>query len=270
MKPMIPIRWSLIGTKIRICLPLLLLFGLPMQAAWAVLAGSTSATLSELLIPGTILRSSDGSVEFDQFSLEVSLPKTNAPDPTEIILDVITPNGSDKTVLQFRIIGASQIIPYDEAYELEIEYQVHLRTEDLVFAEVSLDIDGATLGTIGTGLVQFLATLTPQESLQQAPLSTSVPAVATAQLEVIDDGDGVQRLFDSVSIPPGQQSLQLTTTVEVRGGGDSSSGAVLTDFQFGFLRRQAIPEPSSLLLATLAFFMWPIGACRRTRRLPLV
>jgi len=139
---------------------------------------------------------------------------------------------------------------------LEIGYQAHSQTDDLVFSQVSLDIDGATLGTTGTGFVQLLADLFPEETPQ-------LPS-----LEVFDDGDGAQMLVDSVSFLPGQKGLRLATTVKVGGGSDSNSGAVLTDFQFAFLRAQSVPEPGSLLLATMACLAWPLLSLKKNRCRP--
>ncbi|MBN1851539.1 MAG: hypothetical protein JW829_02410 [Pirellulales bacterium] len=256
MKPATHNYHFLFGKQIWIRLSFLLLLGLTVPTSTSIFAGIPSSTLNELLTPGTSIESVDGSVVFNDFFLAIGQYGMSAPNPTEIMAEVITPAGSDDIILQFRIHGASQIMQWDNAYELEIGFQAHARTGNMVFSNVSLDINGATLGTTGTGFVQIHTDITSIEVPKFSDIITNVIPANIAILDVQDDGDGEQLFFDSASIVPGLQSLQVSTTVGVYGGNDSHSGAVLTDFQYGFIRTEAIPEPISLLLAGLILAVW--------------
>jgi len=245
-------RWDLMVKETGGYWSLLLLLVMQSQAALAISTPGNSATLDELLLPGANLLSLDGSVEFDNFSLTSNLPDLNAPEPSEVLIEVISPVNMTETVLQFRILGAAQILQDDEAYQLEINYQANSLSSEFAFSEVSLNIEGATLGTAGSGLVQIDMDIFAPEVPQELNEAASIFAGLIGQLSVVDDGDGDQVLMESKGIHPPQFSLQIQTTINVQGGSDSSSGAVLTDLEVGFQRTEIIPEPGATQLVALA------------------
>jgi|GEM_PF-6360757 len=219
----------------------------------SLLVGNTSGSLEELISPGASLSSLDGTVVFDGFSFNLVSVTASAPTPTEIFVEVLGSTELGEISLQFSINGASQILQFGEAYELEIQYQTRSQLEGQRFSEVSLDLEGATLGTAGTGRVQIEADIAPLELAALSALPLGDPFEAAQTLGVFDEGDGSIMPTDFLSLPSEQESLLVTAGVVVSGGEDASSGAVLTDFQISFT---VVPEPQSLLMLLSVVGFW--------------
>jgi hypothetical protein len=220
-----------------------------------------SATLVQLVSqPATI---SDGSLRIGQFDLLIDPASTKAPALSDITVAVNTSPDTLQSFLNIVIDGPARILTAGETYEMALSYSVEALTSGLEISQVSLDIDGGTLGTRGTSLVQVESNFGAIDAMAASVSTELLSTIPVTQLVVFNDGDGDQRLTAASSLPNGVLQLAVGTTVHVDGGINSASGAVLTDFSVGFARSIVIPEPATLILASLTLFILLARAARR-------
>ncbi len=208
-----------------------------------------AATLEQLVGQEAVI--SDGALRFGQFDLIVAPTSTSAPALGEIAVGLNTTADSLQSLLDITISGPSQILAQGESYEFDLSFVVESLNPELQLSQVLLDIDGGTLGTSGTSFVEVASNLNPLGGTVAFSSPQAADVTPTSDLFVINDGDVAQQLFDNFLLPNGISRVAVSTTVRVDGGIDSASGAVLTDFSIGFVRSAAIPEPSTLVLASL-------------------
>lgn len=244
---------SVKGSSVLLGLALLVAFSA--ASSIAALPGGdlgSSAQLDQLLGQPNTLSSSDGTLVLSDF--QFSINGTTTPSPSDIFLELTTSPDALSAVLQISIAGRSQILLSGDNYNFTLDYILENLNPDLVFTQVSLDIEAGTVGTSGTGLVEVEGDFTGDPVVFQA-LFAEPPSPESPLVRVFNDGDNGQLLKQQSSLDSPLSKLYASIDVLASGGTNTQSGAVLTDFAIGAVRTARIPEPSTLCCLAIAIAM---------------
>lgn len=205
--------------------------------------------LDALVAQTAILQTPNGEMTFDRFSFDVTLPNDYAPTAAEITVTADFDMPANRSTLLFDIEGTSRLLRPGESYSLAIEYDAVSRLPAMALASAVLDIGGATTGTNGDARVHI------DEQLRRA----GDPLLA---LNVWDAPPEPSRLIDSGLFSALTRRASVETRIDMNGGVQAGSAALLTDYTQQFTLAE-VPEPASLVLASWLAALLLIGnRCR--------